>query len=314
MRRIELYNATQSTADTIRWCREKQLLIAQAACPECGATMKDTSDKCQDGRIWRCSKVVEGTRHFRTVSIRDGSFFSASHLSIRDTLYLIYEWAQLISVHDACYELKIDKKTVMKFYGRCRELCSMIISSRLQGRIGGLDEIVEVEVEVEVEVDECQLGRRKHHRGRIPREIWVCGGVVRDSDSNPLRCFIEIITRRNSRNSRTLEELLLRRIDMRSRVITDGWGAYENLRGVGFTHDVVNHSENFVNPTDSSIHTQNVENLWRCLRRFLNKKGTYTRRNLSEYINEFIFRKAFCDIFEHLLSGIAEIYRTARNN
>jgi len=205
------------------------------------------------------------------------------------------------SVDVACYQLTISKATVVDFYKRCREICSTMSATRLTERIGGFGQTVEV--------DECQLWRRKHHRGRIPREIWVCGGLVRDS--NPLQCFVEIV---HQRDQATLNELLTRRIDAQSRVITDGWGGYENLHAIGFNHSIVNHSKNFVNPFDASVHTQNVENLWRCLRRFLNNKGTYTHRNLTGYICEFIFRKSFCNVLEQLLSGISEMYQTTSNN
>ena len=38
-------------------------------------------------------------------------------------------------------------------------------------KIGGLNEIVEI--------GECQIGRRKYHRGRAPNEIWLFGGINR---------------------------------------------------------------------------------------------------------------------------------------
>ena len=77
------------------------------------------------------------------------------------------------------------------------------------------------------------------------------------------------------------------------------------MQSIGFKHDVVNHSEGFVS-SDKTIHTQNIENLWRCMRRFLNKKGTYTRVHLIEYIDEFIFRKLFANVFECLITAIQE--------
>ena len=83
----------------------------------------------------------------------------------------------------------------MELYKQCRGMSSWMVRSRLKEQIGGVGDIVEV--------DECQLGRRKHHRGRIPQEIWVVGGVVRGS--NPLRCFVEIVSKHNKR---TLEEVL----------------------------------------------------------------------------------------------------------
>ena len=49
---------------------------------------------------------------------------------------------------------------------------------------------------------------------------------------------------------------------------TDGWKAYNNIPTLsgGYTHMVVNHSKNFVNPL-TGAHTQNVERMWREVKR-----------------------------------------------
>ena len=146
-------------------------------------------------------------------------------------------------------------------------------------------------------------GRRKTHRGRRGLELWVVGGLERDS--NPQRIFLEAVVKRNSR---TLGPLLVRRITSGTRVVTDGWGGYVNLSTLGFDHVVVNHSENFVNPTDPEVNTQGIENVWCVLRRFLRGKGTYTRKGLSAYLSEFLSRKYYCDVFETMISCISEQY------
>ena len=160
-----------------------------------------------------------------------------------------------------------------------------------------------------VEIDESQLARRKHQRGRIPREIWVFGALVRGS--NPQKFALAIVT---NRKRRTLERVIDQMIDQRSTIVSDGWGGYVGLSAAGFHHLVVNHSENFVHPRDPAIHTQGIENLWYVLMRFLRAKGTYTRRHLTSYLKEFMFRKSSPDIFDcfvsaaerHFLRTIAE--------
>jgi hypothetical protein len=42
---------------------------------------------------------------------------------------------------------------------------------------------------------------------------------------------------------------------------TDGWKAYEKLEEMGYVHQVVNHSKEFV--TSSGVHTNRVESMWR---------------------------------------------------
>ena len=40
--------------------------------------------------------------------------------------------------------------------------------------------------------------------------------------------------------------------------MSDKWASYQCLEANGFVHFSVNHSENFVDPKDSNIHTQNL--------------------------------------------------------
>ena len=46
----------------------------------------------------------------------------------------------------------------------------------------------------------------------------------------------------------------------------DGWKAYNTLEQEGYTHGVVNHSEEFDNIDDPEINTQEIERLWKSLK------------------------------------------------
>ena len=44
-----------------------------------------------------------------------------------------------------------------------------------------------------------------------------------------------------------------------------GWRAYGNINTINngvYTHAVINHTENFVDPDNAKTHTQSVENFW----------------------------------------------------
>jgi hypothetical protein len=295
MRRIELYNSVRTNDQAIDWARSKGLLAREMSCTTCGAIMKGASCGNDVEPIWRCTRTTNGCRHFKKQSIRVGSIFADSHISVKDALFAMYEWAAKTQRDEAAYQIGVDGKTISAWYKKCRSVAEFVIENRLQSRIG--------DAESTIEIDECQLGRRKHHRGRIPKEVWVFGGLVRGS--MPQKCFIEIVAKRNER---TLVDVIQRRIHPGARIISDGWKAYQNLGRLGFNHAVINHSENFVSPSDNTIHTQGIENLWRCLRRFMGSKGSYSRKSLRSYIDEFIFRKASIDPFECILSGISELY------
>ena len=50
----------------------------------------------------------------------------------------------------------------------------------------------------------------------------------------------------NRRDRHTLERIIENRVAKGSRILTDGWAAYNKLDELGYTWDWVNHSENFV--------------------------------------------------------------------
>ena len=49
-------------------------------------------------------------------------------------------------------------------------------------------------------------------------------------------------------------------------VISDCWRAYNGLEAEGYTHWKVNHSIEFVSPTDPRVHTNSIEGTWRCVK------------------------------------------------
>ena len=289
--REQLLGWLQTDVDAIAWCRQQAIIPSTATCPLCQAPMIEKKHHCMDNAIWSCSRTINGVRHYQKVSLRHGSIFADTQLPVKTIVRILYEWSRRTERHEAAFQLELNKDTVGAWYKRFRKISGEILARTQNDRISGAEKIIEI--------DECQLARRKHNHGRVPREQWVFGGVVRRS--NPIECFIELVP---SRSRGVLCEVIQRRISPEVRIISDGWAAYANLTLLGFRHDVVNHSHNYVSATDPTVHTQNVENLWRCVRRFLAKNGTNTRRNLQGYINKFIFRKLNNDAFESIIHGM----------
>jgi hypothetical protein len=291
MRRIELYNDTRTHADTVAWCREKGLLATIILCPICGANMTEIKDKCEEGIIWSCRRMRNGTQHIKKISVREGSVFAGSRISVKKTLYVLYEWCVNTSIGKTAMELELDESTVSKLFKHFRQTAASVVNRTFTGPIGE---------NCTVEIDECQIGRRKAHRGRVPTQIWVFGGVI--CESNRQQCFLRIVPKRNRE---MLTPLIQELVHRHARLISDDWGAYWQLRALGIDHHIVRHCDNFVDPNNNSIHTQNIENLWRCLRRFLATKGTYTRKYLQEYLDEFVFRKSVMFVFEEMVSVLS---------
>ena len=83
-----------------------------------------------------------------------------------------------------------------------------------------------------------------------------------------------------------------------------------------YKHKTVNHSKNFVNPKDKSIHTQTMEGTWNHLRKSLPTFGTCAD-HLMSYTMTFSWRKRFGkngNGFRNLINNIKELYDPNREN
>ena len=108
--------------------------------------------------------------------------------------------------------------------------------------------------------------------------------------------------------------LIRRKIEPGTCIITDMWRGYNAIprliRGGKpiYKHAKVNHSKNFLNPSDPDIHTQNIEHLWRSAKRRNKVQSGTHRQHLRGYINEFLFRRSAImnniSVFDAILDGI----------
>lgn len=92
---------------------------------------------------------------------------------------------------------------------------------------------------------------------------------------------------------------------------SDEWRAYSSLSFLGYQHQTVNHSQNFVDP-GTGAHTNSVEGYWSCVKRQMRRQGVMNTSNdlFATYLLESLWRKRFHgqDLFEKLLECIAEQY------
>jgi hypothetical protein len=66
-----------------------------------------------------------------------------------------------------------------------------------------------------------------------------------------------------NRSRETLETIIRSTILPGLRIISDKWAAYGFLNDdPDYIYSNVNHSENFVDPNGSSVHTQTIESCW----------------------------------------------------
>jgi hypothetical protein len=148
-----------------------------------------------------------------------------------------------------------------------------------------------------VQIDESLLAKAKRSRNmhaRPVREQWVFGAYDIEAKAG----WIQLV---ENRDAETLLPLIQQWCLPGTAIISDGWGAYCTIRNgivvsshiqdrLGFTHHVVIHEHNFVDP-NTGVHTNNVEAYWqRCKRRFKRMYGT-SRNLLASHIDEFMWQE-----------------------
>ena len=101
---------------------------------------------------WRCPvSTCE-----QSVSLRSGTFFEKSRLSLKQSLVLFYWWAREYPVTDAGEEAEVDRKTAIQAYQYCRDVCSWrLLNQDAPLQLGGPG--------VTVQIDESLF----HHKPKV---------------------------------------------------------------------------------------------------------------------------------------------------
>jgi transposase-like protein len=192
--------------------------------------------------------------------------------------------------------------TIVGWFHFCREECETFLE-RNPREIGGFDENGH---QITVKIDESKYFHRKYHRGHWREGHWVFGRIERGSG----KCFLVEV---ENRNAATLEAIILQYVLPGTHIVSDGWRAYGNLDTIGggiYTHSVIIHESNFVDPDNHEVHTQNIENMWMRAKRELRQQFSTSRVLFPSYLHEFLYRHSFQgqNIFEEFLITLSENY------
>ena len=137
-----------------------------------------------------------------------------------------------------------------------------------------------------VEIDETKIFKSKNHTGRATNEQlrneWLFGGICRETK----KTFFLIVP---DRTETTLMQLLQDNVELGTHVISDSWRSYWRISNYGYSHAMVNHSENFIDPSDENTHTQTIERTWRTLKENIPPSSRYNSR--IRYIIQYSFKR-----------------------
>jgi transposase-like protein len=225
--------------------------------------------------IWRCNKAGCRTE----CNLRNGTWLQNTHMSFTTVCMFIYAWAFEMTTFEFCKrELNIgSNETIVDWNHYLREVCAeTLLKSPI--KIGGDN--------LHVEIDESLFVRRKHNVGRSVSQQWVFGGYCRETRES----FIYSIP---DRTASTLIPIIADSVLPNSTIISDSWKAYTDIRNIPdrkYTHFVINHSHNFVDPL-SHEHTNSIESHW-AKAKIRNKRQWGTHRTmLDSYLCEFMWRQ-----------------------
>ena len=102
-----------------------------------------------------------------------------------------------------------------------------------------------------VEIDVGLFTLRKNQVGRVLPQQWVFGGICRETKE----CFMFHIP---DRTAAPLLPIIRQSILPGTTILFNQWAANNGTAAVGYNHNTVNHSVNFINPA-TGAHTQNIE-------------------------------------------------------
>ena len=285
------------------------VIASKQQCEFCGGDMR----KMKQGNTWYwiCTRRVNGVKCNRgKFSIRNGTLFDNSKLSIQTTLMILWNFLHLLTEQqckDFCNIGHRTNNTVVDYYGDFRDVCNhWIRDPENKPKLGGFGKVVEM--------DESYFpGKPKYNRGRRlgttwkDYEKWAFALVQRDS----LDCVVEQVD--SNRSRKTLLPIINANCETGTIFNSDSWKAYNQLAEHLNLEDVVyfpvNHTNNYVDPT-TGAHTQTVEGLWRHLKDFLPSFGLRPSA-LRSYIGHFMWHR-YCkqrklDVFKHFLKCAAEV-------
>jgi len=164
-----------SFENTFNVCCELKLLNTNRTCGRCRRALKLSLDRRDDHAtpvVFRCYNTKCQRQYY---SIRDGSLFESSRLSVEQIVVIANLFcANICSYEQIRYQAQLTDdrlsfETVADWLTSLREVCLDIIARETPKLTGGPG--------LTVEVDESKFGKRKYNKGRLVEGQWVVGGI-----------------------------------------------------------------------------------------------------------------------------------------
>ncbi|OWZ04336.1 hypothetical protein PHMEG_00023777 [Phytophthora megakarya] len=243
-------------------------------------------------------------------SVRHNSIFAGSRLPLSKLLKILYFWASGTHMTEAAEHAGLGLKAGGQWYAYARDICTAEML-RCDMKVG------------------TKQKKQKYNRGSKYPDFWCFGGVDRTT-----KLFAKVVY--YDRTKPNLSRAIKSYIKSGTLIMSDQFKSYstekqrgrrkghlytlENnkmLTGMRYTHQWVNHSQTFVDPTTGAC-TNRIEGVWevKIKTRVKSERGMM-KTKLPSFLDEWLWRSWYFDqrkrtrgseFFNGLVLGIRRKY------
>jgi transposase len=291
--------SNQTTDNNLRKLFSKKLDNKKISCRKCN---KDKLSWISDTR-YRCKNC------WSFGSLTTGTFLERSKISLRLWYELVWCFVLSHSANKAKKLLGIDYKDTFKVYGLIRK--ALVKESRSERKkltgtmevdesyYGGLFKNLRKETRWKYRYE----GKAKRGRGAKYRKQPVFGIYKRNGS-----VYLELITECSKEE---LEKVIKKKIKKASEVFSDTFKSYDNLVGLGYIHQTVDHGMEIY--VDGRVHVNGMEGFWGLSKTNMHTYKGIRKKNWLLYLKEMEFRYNYRKLnFEEMVEKIIKILMSYR--
>ena len=128
----------------INWLKEIFLIPMERNCVNCNQNLQWTERKdLKDGYVWSC-RTKNCSQYKQKISIRKGTIFANSNLSLQTWVHLIYCWCSEFSEKQTVDLTNVSRRTVQEIFSGFRLACTTFFKEN-PVRLGGPGVIVQID-------------------------------------------------------------------------------------------------------------------------------------------------------------------------